>query len=54
MEWMTITLVCLSSGIVLVLGLIYYRLYHMTLESSRPLLEDSVITFDTIYRGPPV
>lgn len=52
MEWMTITLVSLSSGIVLGLGLIYYRLYRMTLESNRPLLEeDSVITFDTIYKG---
>lgn len=32
MQWMIITLICLSSGIVLVLGLIYYRLYYMTLE----------------------
>ena len=47
MQWITITLLCLSSGIIVVLVFIYFRLFHYTRDKT-PLLEQE-ITFDAIY-----
>ena len=47
MHWITVTLLCLSSSIVVILALMYYRLFRYARDTP-PLLEQE-ITFDTIY-----
>jgi len=47
MHWITITLLCLTSSIVVILVFMYYRIFRYARESP-PLLEQE-ITFDTIY-----
>jgi hypothetical protein len=47
MHWITVTLLCLSSSIVVILAFMYYRLFRYARDTP-PLLEQE-ITFDTIY-----